>query len=218
MSDASSVEELKQAILKQANEIAAEYHERAKTARDNIMQEARERLHLREEHETKVARVLADKEYARRIQGHELRLHRKLDMLRWNLVQSVLNSVKDEFIKYMQNDYDAYIETLGKWTSHACKLMSKNVLIAEVNQHDHQYMKDNWDSFAEKYVPEKVQITLALSHCETLGGIRIRTPDNTMRVDNCFEGRMQRLEPELQQCIMHKLFSTVEQIQQLIHK
>ena len=96
--------------------------------------------------------------------------------------------------------------------------MSKNVLIAEVNQHDHQYMKDNWDSFTEKYVPEKVQITLALSHCETLGGIRIRTPDDTMRVDNCFEGRMQRLEPELQQCIMHKLFSTVEQIQQLIHK
>jgi V/A-type H+-transporting ATPase subunit E len=218
MSSASSVNDLKQAILKQAENIAAEYHERAQQARDNILKEARERLHLREEHETKIGRVLAEKEFARRIQGNELKLHRKLDMLRWSLVETVMNSIKGQFIEFMKNDYEGYIQVLGRWAQEACNLMAKDKLIAEVNKQDYRYLVENWDSFSNQFIPKNIQLTLVESECETLGGIRVRTPDNLMRVDNCFEGRMHRLEPELQQCIMHRLFSTVEQLQQIIHK
>lgn len=218
MSSASSVDELKQAILKQAQDIAAEYHERAQQARDNILKDAREKLRLREEHETKVGRTLAEKEFARRIQANELKLHRKLDMLRWSLVETVLNAVKGRFIEFMKNDYDGYIEVTGKWTNEACKLLGQDKLVAEVNNQDFRYLQENWESFSKQYVPDNVELTLVESECETLGGIRVRTPDNSRRVDNCFEGRMKRLLPELQQCIMHRLFSTVEQIQQIIHK
>ena len=218
MSSASSVDELKQAILKQAENIASEYHERAQQARDNILADAREKLRLREEHETRVGRTLAEKEFARRIQANELKLHRKLDMLRWSLVETVLNAVKGRFTEFMKNDYDGYIKVMGKWVSDACELLARDNLVAEVNNHDFRYLQENWESFSKEYVPEHVELTLVESECETLGGIRVRTPDNSMRVDNCFEGRMKRLEPELQQCIMHRLFSTVEQIQQIIRK
>jgi len=218
MSKASSVDELKQAILKQAQTIADEYRERALQAKDNILNEARERLHLREEHETKMGRALADKEYSRRIQANELKLHRKLDMLRWSLVDTVMNAVKREFIDLMENDYEHYIEVLGKWANDACLLIDSKQLVAEVNNRDYRYLKENLDAFTKQYIPAGVKLTLSESECETLGGIRVRTPDNRMRLDNCFEGRIQRLEPELQQCIMHRLFSTVEQLQQIIHK
>ena len=218
MTSPSSVDELKQAILKQAEDIAGEYRERAEQARENILKEARERLHLREEHETKIGRTLADKEYSRRIQANELKLHRKLDMLRWSMVDTVMQSIKGRFNKFMEYEYDNYIEVLGKWTRDGCNLINEKQLVAEVNNRDYRYLKENWDDFSSKYVPKHIAVELIESDCETLGGIRVRTPDNRIRLDNCYEGRMERLKPELQQCIMHRLFSTVEQLQQIIRK
>ena len=51
------VEELEQAILAQANRLASEYRERAERSRDNILREAGERLHLREEREVLLAKL-----------------------------------------------------------------------------------------------------------------------------------------------------------------
>jgi len=218
MSTASSVDELKQAILTKAQDIATEYHERAGQARDNILLEARERLHLREEHETKIGKIIADREYARLIQANELKLHRKLDMLRWSLIEAVTNALKERFIVFAENDSEGYIRALGRWTEEACKLLKHAELVAELNSRDYHLMKNDWDQFTQRYVPESVNLRLSDSECQTLGGIRIRTPDNLVRVDNCYEGRMQRLEAQLQQSIMQKLFSTVEQLQQIIHK
>ncbi|MCW8962390.1 MAG: V-type ATP synthase subunit E family protein [Gammaproteobacteria bacterium] len=218
MNEATSVDELKQAILTKAHDIAAEYHERAEQARDNILLEARERLHLREEHETKIGKIIADREYARLIQANELKLHRKLDMLRWSLVEGVMKAVKDRFIRAIENDPEGYIKVLGAWTQEACKLLPYDKLVAELNSRDHQLLKDHWDEFTRQYVPESVHLKISQTDCETLGGIRITTPDNLVRIDNCYEGRMQRLEAQIQQSIMQKLFSTVEQLQQIIHK
>lgn len=217
MSTASTVDELKQAILTKANDIADEYHARAKQARTNVLSEARERLHLREEHETEIGRHIADKEYARRIQANELKLQRKLDMLRWSLVESIMASLKKRFIDLSEKDPERYLAVLGEWAGDACKMLGHDELIAELNIRDAALLKENWDRFVEEYIPDSVNLTLATTPCETIGGIRIRTPDNMVRIDNCYEGRMQRLEPLIKQSIMHKLFSTVEQLQRLIH-
>jgi V/A-type H+-transporting ATPase subunit E len=218
MSEQTSVNELRVAILSQAKTIADEYHERAQIAREKIQKESREHLRLREEHEAKVGRNLADKAYARSIQANELKLQRKLDMLRWSLVQSVLDSLKNRFIKFMEEDTEGYIQLMGKWTRHACELLQQKNLVAEVNHRDYLILSDQWEDFTATYVPENVTLTLAKPDCDTLGGIRIRTKDNHVRVDNCFEARMRRLEQQLQQTIMHRLFSTVEQLNQLMRK
>ena len=217
MSTATSVDELKQAILNKANDIADEYHARAKQARENVLSEARERLHLREEHETQIGRHIADKDYARRIQANELKLQRKLDMLRWSLVESVMASLKNRFINLSENDPERYLAVLGEWAGDACQLIGHDELVAELNSRDVALLKENWIQFLEKYIPDSVHLTLSTTPCITIGGIRIRTPDNMVRIDNCYEGRMQRLEPLIKQSIMHKLFSTVEQLQRLIH-
>jgi vacuolar-type H+-ATPase subunit E/Vma4 len=218
MSEQASVDALRQAILSQAKNIADEYHERAQAAREKILNEAREHLRLREEHQTKVGRNLADKAHARQIQANELKLHRKLDMLRWSMVESVLDSLKKRFISFAEGDPQGYIDVLGKWTREACKLLDHKELVAELNHRDYLLLADQWEEFTSKYAPEGVTLKLLKPHNETLGGIRIRTKDNHVRVDNFFESRMQRLMPELQQIIMRRLFSTVEQLNQLIHK
>ena len=218
MSEQTSVNELRVAILSQAKTIADEYHERARIAREKIQKESREHLRLREEHEAKVGRNLADKAYARRIQSNELKLQRKLDMLRWSLVQSVLESLKNRFIHFMEEDTEGYIELMGKWTRHACELLKQKNLVAEVNHRDYLILSEQWEDFTARYVPENLTLTLAKPDRDTLGGIRIRTKDNHVRVDNCFEARMRRLEQQLQQTIMRRLFSTVEQLNQLMRK
>ena len=218
MSEETSVNELRVAILSQAKTIADEYHERAQIAREKIQKESREHLRLREEHEAKVGRNLADKAYARRIQANELKLQRKLDMLRWSLVQSVLESLKNRFIHFIEHDQQGYIDLLGKWTRKACELLKQKNLVAEVNHRDYLVLADQWEDFTARYVPDHVTLTLAKPKCETLGGVRIRTKDNHVRIDNCYEARMKRLEQQLQKTIMRRLFSTVEQLNQLMRK
>ncbi|MCB1831331.1 MAG: ATPase, partial [Gammaproteobacteria bacterium] len=83
------VEELEQAILAQANRLASEYRERAERSRDNILREAGERLHLREEREVLLAKAKAERAYRRRVQANELQLRKEMDHLRWNLVEEV---------------------------------------------------------------------------------------------------------------------------------
>ena len=183
MSEETSVSELRIAILSQAKTIADEYHERAQIAREKIQKESREHLRLREEHEAKVGRSLADKAYARRIQANELKLQRKLDMLRWSLVQSVLESLKNRFINFIEEDQQGYIYLLGKWTRKACELLKQKNLVAEVNHRDYLVLADQWEDFTAKYVPDNVTLNLAKPKYEALGGIRVRTKDNHVRVD-----------------------------------
>jgi V/A-type H+/Na+-transporting ATPase subunit E len=48
-------------------------------------------------------------------------------------------------------------------------------------------------------------VTLSKEPIETLGGVLVTSRDQRIRVDNTYEGRLERLRPAVQQVILERL-------------
>ncbi len=94
--DDNQVEALKEAILKRAQQLAAEHEREGEMTRDKIIKDTREKIKLMEEKELLAAKVQADREYQRKVQASELHMQAEQDRNRWGLVQSVLDAVEQQ--------------------------------------------------------------------------------------------------------------------------
>lgn len=197
------VEELERAILERAHRLADEYRQRALRTRDAILNEASEKLNLREEREVLVAKALAERSYRQQVQSNELQLRSEMDQTRWNLVQGVLHRLEAR-LQQLVADEEGYLPLLQEYLRQGAELIEADELIAELNQRDHQRLAGRWEEITVQAAPHKT-IHLASVPIETLGGVLVRTPDNRIRVDNTFEGRRERLAEQLHQVISERL-------------
>ncbi len=200
MSD--KVNELEQAILARAERLAEQYRQQGRTARGDTLREASEKLRLREDREVLVAKALAERAYRRKVQSHELKLQARLDQLRWNLVTGIDEQLEEQ-LRELVKDEPRYLPMLREFLVAAAAELDAPELVVEVNERDRARLAADWDAFAAS-VPDK-QLALAEGHIECIGGLRLRTPDDRMRLDNTFEGRMHRLRDVLHQSIQERL-------------
>jgi V/A-type H+-transporting ATPase subunit E len=205
----NQVQELEQAILSRAERLAAEYRERAKRSRDNILREAAERLRLREQREESIAKALGERTYRQQVQANELKMQSQLDQVRWNLVEDVERRLAERMQVFMiQNEAD-YLEMLRVQLAESARQIERDELVVEANAQDQQRLKAQWEGFVEAAAGK--QIRLAADPIETLGGLLVRSEDNRIRIDNTFEGRRERLRLRIQQVILERLLpSTFE--------
>ena len=200
---ADQVSELESAILHRAKRLAAEYHERAEHSRDNILHDAHERLHLREEREVLLAKARAERAYHRKVQANELRFKKEMDHLRWDLVEGILEQLADKMRK-LTEDKERYLPVLSDLLTTGVEALDQPHLIAEVNARDHELLTPIWERFVSEAVPGR-EVTLGTTAIDTLGGVLIRSNDNRLRLDNTFEGRRERLANQLHQIIIQRL-------------
>ncbi|PLY15025.1 MAG: ATPase [Sedimenticola sp.] len=200
------VYDLESAILARANRLATEYRERAKRSRDNILRDAHERLHLREEREVLLAKAKAERTYRRRVQANELRFHKEMDHLRWSLVQSVQERLADK-IQQFTKDEASYLAFLKRLLHTSARQFERNTLIAEVNHRDLKILTPIWETVAKEAAPDKT-ISLYSAPLESLGGILLHSEDNRVRLNNTFEGRLERLNEQLNRVIVERLMPT----------
>ncbi|MCW8890400.1 MAG: V-type ATP synthase subunit E family protein, partial [Sedimenticola sp.] len=78
-------------------------------------------------------------------------------------------------------------------------------LVASFNTNDRDRLQPIWDSFYQEVVTDKV-LTLDPTPINTLGGVIISNKAKTIRFDNTFEGREERLANPLHQTILERLF------------
>ncbi len=199
----NQVQELERAILTRAERLGEEILRRAAHRRDEILREAEERLRLREERETLLAKARAERIYRRRVQSSELQLQADLDRLRWELVQGVFARLPERFAALREQGGD-YLPLLRAWLAEGARLIERDPLVAELNPQDHAHLGPNWPAFVEAAHTGK-RIDLAPEPRPMLGGILIRTPDDRIRVDNSFEGRRRRLQERLHRTIVEHL-------------
>lgn len=197
------VNELESAILNRAHRLAVEYRERAEHSRDNILREAHNKMRLREEREVLVAKSRAERTYRRQVQSNELKLQKEMDHLRWNLVESVLEQL-DGRMEELTRDTESYLPLLSKFIHLGSKIFQQQTLVVEVNTQDIERLQPIWESFAQEAAPSK-QLILSRHPITTLGGVMIRTEDNRIRLNNTYEGRMERLRNHLHQVIIEHL-------------
>ncbi|OOZ36202.1 V-type ATP synthase subunit E [Solemya velesiana gill symbiont] len=200
---ADQVQELESAILQQAKRLAAEYQERAKRSKDNILREAHDRLHLREEREVLLAKAKSERIYRRKVQASELKFQKELDHLRWDLVQGILEQLDDRMTE-IRKDQEAYLELLSQLLAAAAQTLDAPRLVAELNADDLKVLSPIWANFVKGAAPDR-EISLNPTPIETHGGILVRSEDNSVRVNNTFEGRSERLASQLHQVILQRL-------------
>lgn len=199
----NQVDALEKAILDRAEQLANEYRERGQRSRDTILRDAAERLRLREQREESIARELGERTYRQHVQASELKLQSHIDRVRWNLVTDVERRLAERFEAYTA-DESAYRVLIGRFIAEAGEEIESDELIAELNAHDLQRLGPRWDGLVAEYIPGK-SVRLIDEPMATIGGVRVTSTDGRVRVDNTFEGRLERLSQSIQQMILEQL-------------
>ncbi len=205
MAQEQLVNELEKALLERAEKLAQEYRDRAQRARQHILEDANERLHMREQNEVLAAQAESERLFRRQIQASELKLKGKLDKLRWQLMQSVMQELPEK-LRDVSADQEAYMALLHQLLVQAADNIESTELVAEVNATDLDYLKTRWEHFSADIAPGK-QIELANTAVDCSGGALLRSKDNRIRIDNRFEGRIERFQGILLQVITERLFA-----------
>ncbi|MBW9261517.1 MAG: hypothetical protein K1566_01540 [Candidatus Thiodiazotropha sp. (ex. Lucinisca nassula)] len=203
----NQVEALEKAILDRAEQMASECHNRADAGRKNILREASDKLHLREEKETLLAKSQADRAYLRKVQADELKLHSKMDHMRWNLVQVVVDRLKQEMADFCKQKAQ-YFELLQALLKQAAALIDDDQLLVKVNPEDLRRLQPEWQKLTDNLVAGK-QFQLLEETLNTVGGCLVTTADQRVQIDHTFEGRLTRLERKVHQALVERLLPPV---------
>jgi V/A-type H+-transporting ATPase subunit E len=207
----NQVEALEQAILERARMMADECAHRAQAGRKNILREASDRLHLREEKETLLARSQADRAYLRKVQADELKLRSKMDHMRWNLVQIVIDRLPQR-MQALREDEAKYLELLLALLKQAAAQIEQPTLEVSFNEEDLRRLKPRWAELTDKLVAGK-RFALTEQGIDTVGGCLVTTPDKRIQIDHTFEGRLARLERKIHQALVERLLPPVSEAQ-----
>ncbi|MBK1730524.1 V-type ATP synthase subunit E family protein [Thiococcus pfennigii] len=198
----SQVDDLEQAILARAEQLARQYRERANRSRDNILREAAEKRRLREQREEASARALGERAFRQQVQASELTMQSQLDRTRWNLMQSVERRLAERMRLFM-TDEDAYLAFLKDLIVASAHAIEDDRLEVLANAADIKRLPRVWETVAAA-LPER-DLRLVEEPLATLGGVLVRSADRRIRVDNSFEGRLARLGPQITQVIFERL-------------
>ena len=205
MINETHVMELEHALITRAEALAAEYRARGESGRDRILREANQRLQLREEREVLAAKAMADRIYQQRVQAGELKLQGGMDRLRWTLVQGVMDNVREQ-LRTLVKDEKRYLSILGALLARAARGIEAECLVARLNRTDIARLGERWDVWCAEWVKGK-EIRLDPEPIECIGGVLVQDAEVRVRVDNTFDGRLERMQDELHQVILERLFA-----------
>lgn len=209
----NNLEQLESAIRQQAENMASSHLQAAQQQAEQILAESAKRLQQREEREREVAEVAANQEYRRRVQASEIKMQAELDQLRWSLVQSVLSDLQAH-LKRLTQQKEIYIPLLKQYLKYAAQLFDEQALVVEVNAEDQVLLAPLWEEIIKECVPDKT-CTLLASTKHFTGGLLVRNQADRIRVDNTFEGLIERLKNDLYQVITTHLFASVISIRNI---
>jgi V/A-type H+-transporting ATPase subunit E len=207
MINETQIKELEHALMSRAHALADQYRERGRQQRDRILVETEERLHQREEQETTAAKTQADRVYQRQVQAGELKLQADMDRLRWALVQSVIESAKQE-LEALARDEARYDALLGAFLAQAVDSIEADELVAYLNRRDQQRLAGRWTDWVAQWSSGK-PVELGPEPLDSIGGLLIESKAGDIRIDHSFEGRLARLYEDIQQAVSERLFASL---------
>lgn len=203
MSEADNISGLETALAERARKLAEEHLAGGRQARERILAETRERLHIDEEREVLAAKAQAERAYQQRVQAAELDLRAGLDRLRWELVHAVLARLPARLEKEVA-DEPCYRPLLLAYLREGAQAIERDELVAQLNRRDWQRFHQDWETLAQEAAPGK-RIALSSETLDSIGGVLVESSDGNIRFDNTFEGRMERMNEALRGAIAERL-------------
>lgn len=210
MSPRAGIEELEAALLARAKALAEEHLANARRTRDQILADGAERLRLREEREILAAKAAAERLYRQRVQAAEIKLAEELDRLRWSLVLDMIEKLRPRLAALVADEkrYDALLK---RYVAHAAQAIEREELVAELNARDHARLAKGWDAWCRDAGSGK-RVRLSPEAIECVGGARVSSTDGAIRIDNTFEGRLERMQEAVQRAIMERLYAATADV------
>ena len=216
MSDEPTLQDLEKALMERARRLAEEYMERARATREHMIRDENERLRIQEEREVLAAELAADRLYRSKVQSTEMELRSELDHKRWEMVQELKGELLQRCLEYSRTEaYPALLK--GFLKSAVESLNEEDELVAQLCQHDFERFSEEWESWIHETVPG-ARLELSDSPGDFSGGIIVRDRRNSVRVDHSFEGRMERLDEELNLVLTVELFPAVLEAMEAAHE
>ena len=198
------VDELEQAILNQADHIARQYQEQARHECEEIHRESNEKIRLNEERAVLVAKSESERSFRRKVQASELKLQTAVDQLRWALILSIEEKLREKVEKLVQNQQQ-YYPVLLAFIKKAISELEHPEIIVELNQRDYELLNARFDDL-DRDTGKDNTIKLSVNSKIRIGGAIIKSSDDKFRIDNSFEGRLKRFQSRLHQRIDERLF------------
>jgi V/A-type H+/Na+-transporting ATPase subunit E len=207
MSTEPTLDDLEQALMDRARRLADEYLARAESTRERMLSDENEHLRVREEREVLAAELEAERLYRSKVQATEMELRSELDRRRWDMVQQL----KDNITRRLDDmtARDDYADILQRFLGAAAEaLRDEEGLVAQLCERDHARFASAWTGWVASAAPGR-SIELSAEHGDFSGGLLLRNYDDTVRVDHSFEGRMERLEDQINLVLTAELFPTL---------
>jgi len=205
VSDEAQARALEQAIVGQAEALAAARLERAAAEQTRILEAGDMRRREAEERLLARARGEAERLYKRRVQAAEIARQGELDRLRATLVDQVMASVRTRLTQ-LAHDAPAYAPRLEALLAAAAGALPGDELRVRVNARDRQLLAATWPQTAQRIAPGR-RLVLDETCCEAIGGGLVFTAAGDRRFDNTFDGRLARLDSSLAALALERLCS-----------
>ena len=207
MSKEPTLDDLEQALMDRARRLADEYLARAESTRERMLRDENEHLRIREEREVLAAELEAERLYRSKVQATEMELRSELDRRRWEMVQQLKRSISKRLKEIATSD--DYAAILQRFLGAAVEaIRDEEGLVAQLCERDHARFAGEWPAWAERVAPGR-SIELSADHGNFSGGLLLRNGDDTVRVAHSFEGRMERLEEQVNLVLTAELFPTL---------
>lgn len=207
MSTEPTLDDLEQALMDRARRLADEYLARAESTRERMLMDENEHLRVREEREVLAAELEAERVYRSKVQATEMELRSELDRRRWEMVQQLKKSIRERLDD--MTEQAGYADILQRFLGAAAEaLRDEDGLVAQLCERDHARFANAWPTWVESAAPGR-SIELSAEYGNFTGGLLLRNSDDTVRVDHSFEGRMERLEEQVNLILTAELFPTL---------
>ena len=175
---------------KQAGEIKAEAEKRARAKAEWILRKAQ---------------TQAEIEKQRIIANAKLEIRKRRLALQEKLINEVFKSLKERLATLPKEEYFEIIKNL---LLQAVRELGEDKVRVSSNEVTLQLIAERVNeikAFLKEKVNREVSIELG-DRIETIGGVLVENANRTVRVDNTFEARIERLESELRSRIAKVLF------------
>ncbi|USH00248.1 V-type ATP synthase subunit E [Thermococcus argininiproducens] len=179
--------------------------EEAEHKAEEIKKEAERRAKAKADWIIRKAQTQAELEKQRIIANAKLEVRRRKLALQEELINEVIDSMKERLASIPEEEY---LEVLKDLILNGIQELEEEKVLLTSNERTLSLIEKHLEE-VKRIVKEKigkdVEISLGDS-VETLGGVIIQNSTKTVRIDNTFEARMERLQSELRAKIAKILF------------
>ncbi|ACS32645.1 V-type ATP synthase subunit E [Thermococcus gammatolerans] len=166
---------------------------------EKLKEEARKRAQSQAEWILRKAKTQAEIEKQRIIANAKLEVRRKKLAVQEELIGEVLSAMREKLAALPD---DEYFEALVSLTKEAIEELGTKKIVLRSNERTLKLIDSRMEEFSEKV---GVEVSLG-EPIECIGGVLVESPDGTVRVDNTFDARIERLESELRATVAKALF------------